>query len=303
MYDLDTINRMNYQAELAHEKSVSRAQEKPQAGEMATSWEPPVYPLAVLARQLISGPPSLSYLIDLFDSSETVAAFFDLVSEYLPDHEHEIRAADVDRRMHLFCHYFGQQYFPLNDDIFEEDDLEQFLYQIPVELMGFSYEDYHEFTDFRIGFILIMSLAENPYYGDEGGRVPIITHISDIFGREVASLISQEGWTPEFLHERTDGTKFEGIGEFADWVHSQTDCWQLDANFNEYEGEHWSQQTVQVLAEQWPRVCEIQGKINHVTEYIEQNPRQRFLQLLELLLDINTKELIVPVEQLPLPLF
>lgn len=302
MWDLDTLNRMNEQAAIAHQKSVLRAQNESQ--DEKTNTKTPVYPLAVLARQLISGPPSLGYLVDLFENSEVVAAFMELVSEYLPEHEHEIRVADIDDRIRLFCHYFGQQYFPLHEAYWEEE-LEQFLYQIPVELMGFSYDDYHEFTDYRTGFTLMLSLVDSPFYSDDdGGRVPIISHVSDTIGRDVASLIPKEGLTPEFLHKRTDGTKFEGVGAFADWVHSQTNCWQLDANYYDYEGEQWSQEVVQALTEQWPRVCEIQDKINRVTEYIEQNPKKRFLQLLELLLDdINTKEVIIPSEQLPLPLF
>ncbi|MBA7632194.1 hypothetical protein ES703_39737 [subsurface metagenome] len=58
------------------------------------------------------------------------------------------------------------------------------------------------------------------------------------------------------------------------------------------------------LTGQWPLVCEIREKISRVAEYLEVNPRKRFLELLDLLLDdIDTKEFIVPDEQLPLPNF
>jgi len=212
----------------------------------------------------------------------------------------------VDERIRLFAHYFGQRYFPLCDiDRLDEYALEDFIRQIPVDLLGFSYDDYHEFSDFRTGYILLLSLIENPYSDledDAGGRVPIITHVSDLLGRDVAGLIPKDGWTPEQLHELTDGTKFDGVGIFADWINCQTDCWVLDANYHEYEGEAWQPHIVSNLTSQWPQVCEILGKHAHIVDFIEENPKERFLGLLNILLDINTREFLVPDEQMPLPL-
>lgn len=297
MWDLDTLHYLNEQA---HQRAVARAEEASQGQAAPTA---PVYPLSNLARRLLAGPPSIAYILELFENSEVVAAFMELVSEYLPDREEEIRAADVDDRIRLFSHYFGQRYFPLSDEaLLDEYTLEDFVRQIPVELMGFSYDDYHEFSDFRTGYILLLSLIESPCYGEhDGGRVPVIAYVGDLLGRDIAGLIPEDGWTPEQLHALTDETKFDGIGVFADWVHSQTDCWVLDANYDDYEGESWYPNTVTSLTEQWPRVCQIQDKIRHVIEFIEENPKKRFLELLNILLDVNTSEFVVPDEQLPLP--
>lgn len=301
MWDLNTLDYLNQQA---HDRAVARAKQASQSHAPAAPVAP-VYPLSDLARRLITGPPSLAYILDLLENSEVIAAFMELVSEYLPDHDDEIRAADVDDRIRLFTHHFEQRYFPLRDaDCLDEYALEDFLREIPVDLQGFSYDDYHEFSDFRTGYILLFSLIESPYYGDDdGGRVPIIAHVSDLFGRDIAGLIPAEGWTSEQLHKATDGTEFDGVGLFADWVHSQTGCWILDANYNDYAGEPWDPRTVSTLTEQWPEVCEINDKHAHIVNFIEENPKKRFLQLLNILLDINTTEFIVPEEQLPLPLF
>jgi len=301
MWDLDSLRYLNEQA---HLRAVARAQEGSQ-GHASSVSTAPVFPLSILARRLLTGPPSISYILELLENSEVVAAFMELVSEYLPDREDEIRTADVDERISLFSHYFGQLYFPLTDaSLTDEDSLEDFMRQIPVELMGFSYEDYHEFSDFRTGYILLLSLIESPISGsDDDARVPIISYVSDLLGSDIAGLIPDDGWTPAHLHALTDGTKFDGVGIFADWVHSQTACWVLDANYSEYEGEPWWPNNVTTLAEQWPRVCEIQGEINRVVEFIEENPKKRFLELLNILLDVNTSEFIVPDEQLPLPLW
>lgn len=74
----------------------------------------------------------------------------------------------------------------------------------------------------------------------------------------------------------------------------------LDANYYDYEGEQWYPNTVTGLTEQWPRVCEIENKKASAVEYIEENPKKRFLELLNILLDVNTNEFVVPDEQLPL---
>ncbi|MBA7610945.1 hypothetical protein ES703_18159 [subsurface metagenome] len=76
----------------------------------------------------------------------------------------------------------------------------------------------------------------------------------------------------------------------------------LDANYDDYEGESWYPNTVAGLTEQWPRVCQIQDKIARVVAFIEENPKKRFLELLNILLDVNINEFVVPDEQLPLPL-
>lgn len=300
MWDLDTLHYLNYQA---HLRAVERSMEASQ-GNAATNPTAPVYPLSILARNLIVGPPSISYIVELLQNSEVVAYFMELVSQYLPDHEDEIRAAFVDDRIRLFTHYFEQQYFPLYDEsLLDEFALEDFVRQIPVDLMGFTYEDYHDFSDFRTGYILLLSLIESPFYvEDDGGRVPILDYIGDLLGRDIVALLPKDGWEPDELHKLTDGTKFEGVGNYADWVHSNTGCWQLDANYGDYEGEPWHEQTVATLAEQWPKVCEIQEKIRKVVELVEENPRQRYLELLDLLLEVNPKEFIIPDEQLRLPL-
>jgi len=307
MYDLETLQYLNEQAVQAHLRSVARANESPEGNNLAVSPPAePVLPLATLAYLLLSGPPSLACLLELFENSDLVNYFFDLVREYLPRYEAEIRSATMDERVRLFFRYFEQNYFPLNYDMIagSENELEEFLREIPVELRGFTYEDYHEFMDFRTGYILMLSLIESPG-GDVGERIPILTHIADLFGRDVAALVPKEGWSPAHIHQRTDGTRFDGVGVFADWVHSQTDCWMLDANYYDYQGEQWHPGVVDGLAEQWPRVCEIERKILEVSKFIEVDPRKRFLELLDLLLDedTDTQTFIVPDEQLPLPLF
>lgn len=308
MFDLDTLHYLNEQA---HLEAVERAQQAPVR-------KSPVYPLSILARRLLIGPPSLAHLLDLFANSEAVKAFVELVREFLPEHEAEIMAQDLDGRLQKFSDYFSQRYFPLADRVYDELELENFVSFIPVVLMGFSYEDYHEFEDFRPGFILLLSLVVYPYWdGYEsqeerqacsrgllmkpvGGRVPVIEEVERLVGAELAALIPANGWSPEDLHKMTDGTNFEGCGEFADWICSCTECWQLDATYDGYAEETWTWDVVEGLTEQWPKVRQIQEKIAHLTDWLEDDPRTNFRELMAFLL--GRKDMIVPKEQLPLPL-
>lgn len=297
MLDLDGLRYINEQAHLA---AVERAEHGgQQADGVAHS---PVFPLAFLARHLIVGPPSLSHLIDLIENSDIVADFLDLVREFLPDQEAFIMAQDEDGRIREFAHYFEEQYFPLSDSLcFNDLTLGDFLIQIPVDLMGFSYEDFHQFADFREGYILMLSLVESPWVEDsEGGRLPILERVAELVGRDMVELIPAEGWSVAELHQILDETDYKGITAFAEWVTSATGCWQLDATYENYEGEEWSRRVVDELTRQWPQVLAIQDDIQNMSEWLEESLRDNFAKVLALLQE--KKPFIVPKEQLAFPL-
>ncbi len=297
MWDLDALHRMN---EEAHERAVERANEKARVGLMPAP--APVYPLSILARVLVTGPPSLSHLVDLLENSDVVASFHDLVREYLPEHEDFIMAQDTEGRIREFAYYFGRQYFPLSDNLEMNDyTLGDFLQQIPVDLMGFSYEDYHGFNDFRDGYTLMLALVASPYDDDkQGGRVAILEKVGELVGRDLVDLIPAEGWSTEDLHRMLDKTDYEGVAAFADWVNAETGCWQLDATHENYEGEQWRRDIVDGLTIQWPQVVSIQDKIQNIALWLEEDIHYRFRELLAFMLD--RKDIIIPKEQLPFPL-
>jgi len=110
MYDLETLRRLNEEACLAAAALASsdklpsvQAEEKTKDAD-----PPPVFPLSVLARMLMGGPPSLAYFIELLEQGESFSGFRDLIREYLPEHEVNIMAEDLDRRAWRFCQLFSQ---------------------------------------------------------------------------------------------------------------------------------------------------------------------------------------------------
>ncbi len=297
MWDLDTLSYLNEQA---HQRAVERANEQVQ--KTSQPIPTPVYPLSILAHKLLTGPPSLIALIDLFEDTEAVQEFLELVREFLPEHEADIMAGDVDGRIATFIHHFNQSYFPLSEEYDYADlTLGDFLNHIPVDLMGFTDTDYHDFSDFRQGHIVMLALVQNPFDDSEaGGRVALLEAVGELAGPGLLDIIPAEGWPAEELHRKLDGTEYEGVAHFADWVNSETDCWMLDANYESYGPEAWGRQVVDGLTRQYPKVVEIQDKIFNMSSWLEEDIRKNFRNLVFYIAE--KEDLIIPKEQISLPL-
>jgi len=124
-----------------------------------------------------------------------------------------------------------------------------------------------------------------------GARVPLLDAVQRTVGAELVGLIPRDGWTAEELHQWTDGTQYDGVGTFADWVCSQTGCIILDTSYADCEYVEgmtepifqWSQFNVDELTKEAPQVKEIREKIDRVVEWLEADPIIRFRELLEFL--------------------
>jgi len=281
-----------------------------QKAEEAQSPQPEGWALSLLADLLKVGPPMLSEIIGCLEQIETVKEFRALVVMLLPEYETEILTAPRNRRVYKFCYYFGIEYYPLpaNTDCPPAD----WVIGMPVELMAMSYSAYHE-LQMRPGYLLLLSLVIYPYEGDErdieegnevsfnGARVPLLDTVRRIVGEETSNRIPRDGWTAEELHRMTDGTKYDGVGAFADWTCSSTGCVVLDSSYENCDYEEgsgeptflWTKRNVDILTGQWPRVQEIREKIDHLVEWLEAEPEGHFHELLDFLLKtkhINTKK-------------
>jgi len=272
----------------------------------AQSPQPEGWALSLLADLLKTGPPMLSEIIGCLEQIETVKEFRELVRMLLPEYESEIMSAPRNRRVYKFCYYFGTEYYPLpaNTDCPPAD----WVSVMPVELMAMSYSAYHE-LQMRPGYLLLLSLVIYPYAGDErdieegsevscnGARVPLLDMVQRIVGEELVSRIPKDGWTAEELHHITDGTKYDGVGAFADWAYSGTGCVVLDSSYENCDYEEgsgeptflWTKHNVDILTEQWPKVQEIRGKIDHLVEWLEAEPIGHFSELLDFVLKSKPK--------------
>jgi hypothetical protein len=267
--------------------------------EEVQSPQPEGWALSLLADMLKVGPPLLTEIIGCLEQIETVKKFRALVRMLLPEYETEIMSAPRNRRVYKFCYYFGQEYYPLpaNTDCHPAD----WVNGMPVDLLAMSYSAYHE-LQMRPGYILLLSIVIYPYEGDErdidedvpgsGARIPLLDIAQGMVGEEIINRIPEDGWTAEELHHMTDGTKYDGVGAFADWGCSSTGCVVLDSSYENCDYEEgsgdptflWTKHNVDILTSEWPKVQEIRGKIDRMVEWLEAEPIGHFREILEFLL-------------------
>ncbi len=123
-----------------------------------------------------------------------------------------------------------------------------------------------------------------------GARVALLDAARQIVGETTAKRILTRGWDRKHLHKLTDGTLYDGVGTFADWVFGKTGCVVLDYNYEHCfytEGQtepifRWSEHNIKLLAKQWTMVRQLREKIDNLVEFIEGDPVARFGELLDL---------------------
>jgi hypothetical protein len=270
--------------------------------ETTRSPKPEGWALSILADILKTGPPLLSSIISCLEGIDSDLKFAELVDILLPEFSKKILSETRRLRVYKFCYYFGQKYYPLpaNTDC----PIDTWVDGMPVELLAMSYSAYHD-LDMRPGYLLLLALVQYPYDGDErdyelddlndvvdGARIPLLEKIEGMVGADLTSKIPEEGWSPEQLHEVTDGTAYDGVGVFVDWVFGRTGCIMLDSNYENTDyiegyGEpvfKWTKANVDILTEQWPKVRELRKKIDHIVEWLEEDQIPRFTELVDFLL-------------------
>ena len=299
MWDLETLRYLNNQAYLANLKMIN--------GELVNSTSSPnrdpVFPLSLLAHKLIVGPPSVAALLDAFENADYAAEFLNLIRDLLPAYERDIMSQiGSSERIQRFCHFFNAEYFPLEDYMamaYEDFELGDFLHHMPVQLMGFSYDDYYQTGDYRDGFILLLALLECPYY-DHEERLPLLDKVKQLVGPRLLAMIPDEGWSHEYVAEMFNTSEHPGVAAFANWIWQDTGYMQLDANYTEYGPEMWSTSLVAELTEQWPRVVELQNQMSEAYNWLEEDLAHNY----EIILNILNNEVVAPtpIEQMSLPL-
>jgi len=241
-------------------------------------------PLMVLARKLLSqSVPSLSSLIAQVSDSESFAGFVDLVKTYLPEREQEILHQPTPQsQVASFASYFEDRYFPL-EDYFKSKDVESYeeiTIRIPVVVLGLNYEDYHEVPEWREGAVLMTYLVTNPY--DEDDLVSLAEACRERIPDALAKRAEQCRLSPEEAHHLLNGTKYEPLALWADWLHSSTGNAFLDTDYEMLMndmGPEWSPDTVRELTNEWRQAELHQNKTGDFMDWLEQDLPKRFDEL------------------------
>jgi len=242
-------------------------------------------PLVALTQKLLARRmPSLSSLIAQIADAENYAQFVDMVKTYLPEREQEILheptpASQIAR----FASYFEDRYFPLEEPIKwgELESYEELTYRIPVIVMGFSYDDYHEVHDWRPGALLMTYLVESPW-GDDDINVSMAEACADHVPAPLVEWAGRIRLSPEEAHRLLKGTKYEPLALWADRLHYSTGNFFLDTDYEMLMsnfGPEWSPENVEELTRQWQQAEVHDNKTGEFMEWLEEDLPGRFEEL------------------------
>jgi hypothetical protein len=240
-------------------------------------------PLTILARKLLRGPPSLSYLTSWFESDKGFLRFLDLVREYVPEYEREILAeAITEGRITAFVSHFSDRYFPLEEGLEEYQHLTT---GIPVIVQGMSYEDYHEMPGYwREGYCLMTYLLESPWENE--ARIALGEECAEQVPAELLQQVPSGGFSLTAVPELTRGSTYEALGHWANILCHCTGNFFLDTDYEDlgygYPLE-WDRQTVEELTRQWQQAERIQQMVLELAQWLEDDPSQHFEEIINFL--------------------
>jgi hypothetical protein len=247
-------------------------------------------PLSVLAGRLRRlAVPSLSSLIAQLEGAEEYQEFAALVRELLPERELDILGMSTpEEQIAAFAQFFEDRYFPL-DDSFKYGDVESYTdltRGIPIVPLGLSYDDYHEITwDWREGYQLMTYLVQSPY---DDVRASLAEACAEHVPEELLRQVPEEGFSPGELHRLLDESPYRGLALWADIVWGNTGNVFLDTDLELLWQEGfppWDRETVENLTREWQQAEVIQREVFDLAEWLEQDPAERFGELLNFILE------------------
>lgn len=249
-------------------------------------------PLLTLAHRLLAlGPPSLSALIARLGEAEDYEDFVRLIREFLPEQEREIlREATPIGQIASFASHFQDRYFPLDDSLTlrEVEGYSDLTRSIPAVPQGFSYDDYHDVQDLRIGLQLMTYLVENPFGEEDGARVALAESCAEHVSPGLLERVPEGGLSPGEAHRLLDKTPHAGVALWADIIWSDTGNFFLDVCCEDLWSEglpEWERESVEDLTRQWQQAEVIHNTVFDLVDWLEGYPPARFEELLNFILE------------------
>lgn len=256
---------------------------------------PPGFSLDFLLWKLIRVlPPSLTALLDILSDSEDYADFLRLVEMVLPEELENIKQlAEIAERLEHFSNRFERRYFPLTDFGYEDwDEAQEYrdlLREIPIPYHGMDSEELHEPDNIRDGLRLMGTLHVRSENWEEGIALVWFETCEPLVNVADLLRIPPQGWTSEELHGMLDGTDYQGAAHWADYMSNNTgnaflDCWA------EYPlNEPWSMEDVEALTQQYLESEVIWAAMVKMSEWLEDDLRARFHELVTFILENDTE--------------
>lgn len=249
-------------------------------------------PLLTLINRFRSlGPPSLSAIIGKFGDIEDYQQFLMLIRDYLPEYETEILVEPPEAgQIAKFASRFEDRYFPLSyhlvDFMFNETRYSNLTRSIPIEVRGFTWEDYDQISsDARPGFQLMVYLLENPYGNGDNERVSLAEACIEHVGQELLERVPEGGIGNARANELFNSTRYKPIAMLCDWLFQSTGNFFLDTDieFMSYNmGEpEWDKETVETLTRQWQAAELFDTAVSEFAEWLEVDLKAHFQEILD----------------------
>jgi len=154
-----------------------------------------------------------------------------------------------------------------------DDDYYELLREIPIIVMGFSWEDYHELDSARLGVQLMSYLLEPPFEdsGQAGERVALVDGFSPEYQRE-AQRVPANGITLNAAERIFKGKKWAGLRNWAKYISMDTGNWFLDTDQEmRYSGmqNEWDKETVEAMSKEWLQANAFYDKMMEFAAWLE----------------------------------
>lgn len=240
----------------------------------------------VLAR---ASPPSIEDLIVLMERSEEYAEFMRIVHEFVPEVERDIKVQhSIAARISIFAIAFENRYFPIHPMYRDgmAEGYEDITLHIPIILQSIDWDTYQELSmgEFRAGITFLAYIIENPWQQGEGERLALAETCEQWVSQELLQRVPEE-ISREDIHLLLDGTRFASVGVVADILHMLTgNCFYDQTQESVHQGSvdlEWRRDNVEALTQSWLQAQVINDKAFKLYEWIDDNPPQRFAELVD----------------------
>ena len=273
---------------------------------MPAAVDPPPL-LSGLARLLFRAPPRLTGLMEFLRHTDDYNWFTDLVNRLLPNQVEQILAdPNIPGQVLAFASGFEEKYFPLASGYIEylteseeEPPWTALRRGIPFDLFGLGYETLHELWYVSREGLAAMALFSTPsdleegYWQQqvEGLRVSWMETAADHMPISVIHKIPAGGVPTGHLVRAVKGTRFEALGQAAQWVWGESNNLFLDYSFEDgaLENGYADPWTDEVLAEghgQWTPAHQLMDSVDEMCTWLEQDLGANFEEMIEFVLPL-----------------
>jgi hypothetical protein len=243
-------------------------------------------PVEILAEKLLSfAPPSIATLVAALTEQDDFAEFRQLVRTFTPEYERDIlHERTPTAQMACFATHFGDRYFPIGGMYAEWETYREFLFRIPCQIRGLSYEDYDTIPDqWKPSYILMAYLVES-VRDEEDQRVGLAEACMDIVPRELVDRVPANGLSQELAHKLLDGTRFEGLAVMADYIQNDTGNFFMDTDeemFYSTGGPDWTKEEVEAAKKEWLEADALDARMDKLAGWLEEDMESHFKELLD----------------------